>query len=128
MVYSLAMKELCSLNLEELTTWVVQCGEKPFRASQIFDWIYTKGATSFDQMTNLGRELRSQLASQLGFPILKLVRTLHSEDNETIKFLWQLPDQKRVESVLILSGDRRTVCISCQVGCPARCAFCASGK
>ena len=58
----------------------------------------------------------------------QILRTLESEDGETIKFLWELPDQKRVESVLIMSGDRRTVCISCQVGCPARCAFCASGR
>lgn len=128
MIYFLAMKELCSLSLEELQAWAVQAGEKPFRATQIFDWIYAKGATSFEQMSNLGKEFRSKLATEWGFPVIKLLKTLHSEDGETIKFLWQLPDQKKVESVLILSGDRRTVCISCQVGCPARCAFCASGK
>lgn len=122
------MKEICSLNLEELKDWMAQNGEKPFRARQVFDWIYAKGVTSFEQMSNLKKELRSKLADQLGFPLLKLIRTLHSDDGETVKFLWELPDQKRVESVLILSGNRRTVCISCQVGCPARCAFCASGK
>jgi 23S rRNA (adenine2503-C2)-methyltransferase len=79
-------------------------------------------------MTNMSKELRVKLSGQLAFPVIKLVRTLESEDRETIKFLWELPDAKRVESVLILSGDRRTVCISCQVGCPARCAFCASGR
>ncbi len=105
-----------------------QNGEKPFRAAQVYDWIYAKGALSFEGMTNLGRDLRAKLAGKLGFPVLKLLRTLESDDMETIKFLWELPDQKRVESVLILSGDRRTVCVSCQVGCPARCAFCASGK
>lgn len=103
-------------------------GEKAFRAAQIIDWIYAKDASSFEAMTNLGKESRAKLASQFSFPVLQLLRTLESEDGETIKFLWGLPDGKRVESVLILSGDRRTVCVSCQVGCPARCAFCASGK
>ncbi|HSX25837.1 MAG TPA: 23S rRNA (adenine(2503)-C(2))-methyltransferase RlmN [Chlamydiales bacterium] len=122
------MQELCSLTLEEFKIWMEQNGEKPFRAGQIYEWVYGKDASSFEGMTNLGKELREKLAGRLGFPILKLLRTLESEDLETIKFLWELPDKKRVESVLILSGDRRTVCISCQVGCPARCAFCASGR
>lgn len=103
-------------------------GEKPFRAGQIFDWLYVKGAANFDEMTNLGKEMRAKLSSQFAFPVIKLVKTQESEDGETIKYLWELPDQKLVESVLIMSGDRRTVCISCQVGCPARCAFCASGR
>lgn len=122
------MKEICSFSLEELKIWMEQNGEKPFRAAQIFDWIYEKGAPSFEAMTNVSKELRSKFASQFTFPVIKLLRTQESEDLETIKFLWELPDQKRVESVLILSGDRRTVCVSCQVGCPARCAFCASGR
>lgn len=122
------MEEFCSFTLEEFKIWMKEKGDKPFRAGQVYDWIYDKDAASFEGMTNLGKELRSQLAQNLRFPILKLLRTLDSEDGQTIKFLWELPDQKRVESVLIVSGDRRTVCISCQVGCPARCAFCASGK
>ena len=122
------MKEFCSHNLEECKAWMEENGEKPFRAAQVFDWVYAKGASSFESMTNLTKDLRTKLAGQMGFPLLKLVRSLRSEDGETVKFLWELPDRKRVESVLILSGERRTVCISCQVGCPARCAFCASGK
>jgi 23S rRNA (adenine2503-C2)-methyltransferase len=122
------MEEFCSFTLEEFKTWMKEKGHQPFRAGQVYDWIYDKDVLSFEGMTNLGKELRSKLAESLGFPILKLLRTLDSEDGQTIKFLWELPDRKRVESVLILSGDRRTVCISCQVGCPARCAFCASGK
>jgi 23S rRNA (adenine2503-C2)-methyltransferase len=122
------MKEICSFSLEELKNWLQENGEKPFRAAQLFDWIYVKEASSFDEMLNMSKDLRAKLAGQFSFPILKLLKTLESEDQETIKFLWELPDQKRVESVLIMSGDRRTVCVSCQVGCPARCAFCASGK
>lgn len=122
------MQHLCSFTLDDLKLWLEQNGEKAFRAGQIFEWLYAKDAIGFESMTNLSKELRTRLSSLLQFPILKLLKTQESEDGETIKFLWELPDQKRVESVLILSGDRRTVCISCQVGCPARCAFCASGK
>ena len=122
------MKEICSFSLEDLKTWLVENGEKSFRAAQVIDWMYVKDAPSFDEMTNLGKELRQKLKEHFSYPILKLVKTQESVDIETIKFLWELPDQKLVESVLIMSGDRRTVCVSCQVGCPARCAFCASGK
>lgn len=122
------MKEICSFSLKDLKIWMEENGEKPFRAAQIFDWIYAKDASCFDAMTNMSKEMRGKLTGEFAFPILKLLKTQESEDLETIKFLWELPDQKRVESVLIMSGDRRTVCISCQVGCPARCAFCASGK
>src|SRR3989344_7036542 len=122
------MKELCGCTLEELRGWLSQAGDKPFRAAQVLQWVYAQGVCSFDEMTNLPIALRTQLKKEWGFPVLKLLHTLYSEDGETIKFLWELPDQKKVESVLILSGERRTVCVSCQVGCPARCAFCASGK
>lgn len=122
------MKEICSFSLEELKVWMEENGEKPFRAAQVFNWIYNQDAPSFEEMANLGKDLREKLKKEFSFPVLKLLKTLESEDRETLKFLWELPDQKLVESVLILSGDRRTVCISCQVGCPARCAFCASGK
>ncbi len=122
------MQEFCSLSLEECKQWMEESGEKPFRAAQIFDWVYQKGCLSFDAMTNMSKDLRAKLNSSFCFPSLKCIRTLNSEDGETIKFLWELRDQKRVESVLILSKERRTVCVSIQVGCPARCAFCASGK
>ncbi len=122
------MREICSFSLQELKSWMEQNGEKGFRATQVVDWIYAKDAPSFDGMSNLSKELQAKLKENFSFPTLKWLKTLESEDGETLKFLWELPDQKRVESVLILSGDRRTVCLSAQVGCPARCAFCASGK
>jgi 23S rRNA (adenine2503-C2)-methyltransferase len=122
------MDQICGQPIDELKTWLEQNGEKSFRAKQIFEWLYIKGATSFDAMTSLSLELRSKLKASFQFPILLQTRSLRSDDGETEKFLWELPDGKKVESVLILSGDRRTVCVSCQVGCPARCAFCASGR
>lgn len=122
------MKEFSSLTILELEEWLREKGEKPFRGKQLFEWAYQKGVSSFQEMTNLSLSLREKLAAEFQFPVIKELKTLTSEDGETIKFLWELPDGKRVESVLILSGDRRTVCVSCQVGCPARCAFCASGR
>lgn len=122
------MKEICSLTLEDCKLWMQENGEKPFRAAQIFDWIYKKKASSFAEMTNLSKDFRAKLEKSFAFPCLKLLKTFDSSDGETTKFLWELPDGKRIESVLIRSEERRTVCVSCQVGCPARCAFCASGK
>lgn len=122
------MIDFCGLTLEELKGLMGQNGEKPFRAAQLFDWIYGKQASSFEDMTNLSKDFRAKLATLFRFPTLKCQRVLQSEDGQTDKFLWELSDGKRVESVLILSGDRRTVCVSSQVGCPARCAFCASGR
>lgn len=120
------MEELCGFTFEELADWLEKTGEKRFRAQQIFEWVYGKGALSFEEMANLSKELRSSLAQAFRFPLLKLVSI--QESKETSKFLWELSDGKLVESVLIRSFDRRTVCLSSQVGCPARCAFCASGK
>ncbi len=120
------MEELCGFTFEEFALWMEKAGEKRFRAAQVFDWIYRKGALSFEDMDNLGKDLRARLAAALRFPLIKLVSVQESKD--TSKFLWELSDGKRVESVLIRSFDRRTVCLSSQVGCPARCAFCASGR
>ncbi|OGN56534.1 MAG: 23S rRNA (adenine(2503)-C(2))-methyltransferase [Chlamydiae bacterium RIFCSPHIGHO2_12_FULL_44_59] len=122
------MKEICSFSLKELKSWMQTVEVQAFHADQVWDWIYKKWANSFEVMTNLKKELRQLLAQEFSFPALKLLRTLASEDQETVKFLWELPDKRKVESVLILSEERRTVCVSSQVGCPAKCAFCASGK
>ena len=85
------MKEICSFSLKEVKIWMEQNGEKPFRAAQLFDWIYMKDAASFEVMLNMGKELRAKLAAEFAFPVLKLLRTQESEDLETIKFLWELP-------------------------------------
>lgn len=122
------MEELCSMTVEELKSWLEEKGERPFIVSQIFDWVYKKYISSFDEMLNLKKELRAQCKEWFLFPVLEKVKTEISDDKETYKTLWRLKDDKLVESVLIYSEDRRTLCVSSQVGCPARCAFCASGK
>ena len=122
------MKEFCSQTIQDFQEFLSSIGEKPFRAAQIFDWIYAKGALNFDCMTNVSKSLRQKLYQEFSFPCIQEIKKQVSEDLQTIKFLWELSDKQRVESVLIMSHDRRTVCVSIQVGCPARCAFCASGK
>ncbi|CCB89695.1 23S rRNA (adenine(2503)-C(2))-methyltransferase RlmN [Simkania negevensis] len=120
--------ELVGLLPGELKGWLEENGEPAYRYKQIFDWLYKKTVFAFDEMANLPKSLREKLAASFSLPSLTLMTIEDSADEETTKFLWKLRDGKLVESVLISSGDRRTVCVSSQVGCPARCAFCASGK
>jgi 23S rRNA (adenine2503-C2)-methyltransferase len=115
------------LSLEELSTWLATAGEPAFHARQIFQWVYDKSIVDWEAMSNLSSNLRQKLQKQVKLKHLELVKVTPSNDNETYKFLWKLPEGNFVESVLICSKKRRTVCVSSQVGCPVRCAFCASG-
>lgn len=116
------------LTLEQFIQWCQEKGEKKFRAQQVWDWVYQKGVSDWELMTNLSKEFRSLLAQNFQLKSLRLESKEISKDQQTIKFLWRLEDDKFVESVLILAPGRKTICVSSQVGCPARCAFCASGK
>lgn len=122
------MSDYTDFNVKDWAAWLKDHGEKEFHAKQILDWIYKKGVLSWDEMSSLSKELREKLATAFRMPMLELVKVTESNDLETFKFLWRLRDGQLVESVLICSGPRRTACVSSQVGCPARCAFCASGQ
>jgi len=122
------MLDYVDLSDQELSVWLKNQGEKEFHAQQVFHWIFQKGVLSWEEMSNLSKELREKLSAYIRLPVLEKVRVTESSDLETFKFLWRLRDGQLVESVLICSGTRRTVCVSSQVGCPARCAFCASGQ
>lgn len=122
------MRYLCNVTVEELKEWCLQNQIPSFRAKQILEWIYQKNIFDWSAMTNISKEQQQQLSALWQPPSLKLMQTMDSSDQETYKFLWKLHDGALVESVLIVSGERRTVCVSSQVGCPAKCAFCASGK
>jgi 23S rRNA (adenine2503-C2)-methyltransferase len=122
------MQNFHASSLEEFTNWCQEKGEKPFRAKQIWDWVYQKMISSWDAMTNVSLSFRKDLAENFVLRSIDLERIQESKDGQTVKFLWKLHDEKFVESVLIFAPGRQTVCVSSQVGCPARCAFCASGK
>ncbi len=114
--------------LEEWQGCVEKLGLPKFRGVQIWDWVYTKGVTNFSDMTNLGVAHRQSLQERISIETLKLLTTSTSSSGDTTKFLFELSDGKLIEAVLIEAPHRYTVCVSSQVGCPVRCAFCASGK
>ncbi|MCX6569249.1 MAG: 23S rRNA (adenine(2503)-C(2))-methyltransferase RlmN [Candidatus Aminicenantes bacterium] len=118
--------DIRDLGLEELRVELGAIGEKPFRAAQIFDWLYHKGASDFAAFTSLSKDLRDKLAARFRIGALELADTRKSGDGTT-KFLFRLHDGEHIETVLIPSGKRLTVCLSTQVGCKFACAFCASG-
>jgi len=107
---------------ELLASW----NEPAYRASQILDWVYQRAATSYEQMSNLPKSLRGRLEAELPLYESTVVAQQESRDS-TIKRLLRWPDGATSECVLIPDDDRRTACISTQVGCPVGCVFCASG-
>ena len=115
-----------SLTLEELKTLLAELGCKPFRAGQLFAWMYSRGAQTFDEMTDIAKAERTLLASRFTVASLSLLRQELSSDG-TRKFLFGLEDGHTVESVLIPEEDRKTLCISSQVGCAQACRFCITG-
>ncbi len=112
---------------QSLAALIHQAGREPFRRDQILDWLYRKWATDFQEMTNIPMNLRDQLAADHTAFSLALVTSSRDPDG-TEKFLFQLAGGETIETVIIPAGRRLTVCISTQVGCPVRCAFCASGR
>jgi 23S rRNA (adenine2503-C2)-methyltransferase len=113
---------------QKLQLLLEELKQPKFRLKQIMEWIYQRYTLDWNQMTNLSQELRNTLSQQLPLQLLIEEKRHLSDDKETLKFLWRLHDGYAVESVLIYSSERRTLCVSSQVGCGARCAFCASGK
>lgn len=119
------MINLKDLTFEELKAFLVENGEKPFRATQIFSWLH-KGITSFDEMTDISINLRKKLSEISFISTLKIVRKLESKIDKTKKYLFELEDGNTVESVVMYYKHGITICISCQVGCRMGCKFCAS--
>lgn len=113
--------------MEQLTAAVAEMGEKSFRAKQIWEWLWKKGARNFDEMSSLSQSLRTQLAEKFEFRTIFLDVETKSEDR-TAKIRFSLVDDLKIEGVVIPSSSRTTACISTQAGCPLDCAFCATGK
>lgn len=126
------LKDIRSLTSEELKDAVIELGEKPFRAKQLEEWVWTKSAGSFDEMTNLSKTFRESLKEAYYLKRITLSEKQKSKDG-TVKCAFEVEKKKPtdlsvVEGVLIPTRKRMTACISSQVGCSLACKFCATGR
>jgi 23S rRNA (adenine2503-C2)-methyltransferase len=127
MVETSPKRDIRKLKLDELTKFFVEHGEKPFRAKQVYEWLWNKSAKSFDQMTNLSIGLRDMLKENFAINHVKVDHMQRSSDG-TVKNAVTLYDGLVVESVLIPTEKRITACVSSQVGCSLACKFCATAR
>ena len=115
------------MTIDEIQAFFVSHGDKPFRAKQVWDWLWKRSARSFDEMSNISvatrKFLNDHFTLQTIFP-----SSVQMSNDKALKIAFQLNDKKIVEGVLIPSGDRMTACVSSQVGCSLSCKFCATGK
>ncbi len=119
---------LLDYSLKELESLFLNWNEPKFRAKQIWEWTYKKFASSFDDMSDLPNKLRDRLKEEIIFTHLTTHLDLLSSDKWTRKILFDLPDKKQIETVLMGYETRRTACISTQAGCGLGCTFCATGQ
>ncbi len=119
------MKNIKDYNLDDLKEIFKQLNEKPYRAEQVFKWLYEAEVTSFDEMTNLSLELREKLKREFDFHNFKILKKQESVDG-TKKYLFDILDGNAIETVLMEYHHGRTICVSSQVGCKMGCKFCAS--
>jgi 23S rRNA (adenine2503-C2)-methyltransferase len=120
-------KDIRALSKEELRDFFVSNGDKAFRGNQVYEWLWNKGAHSFEDMTNISKETRTQLQENFVINHIK-VDTLQKSKDGTIKNAVRLHDGLIVESVLIPTSKRTTACVSSQVGCSLDCSFCATAR
>src|SRR5262249_25119914 len=120
------LRALVDVPHTELLAWLESCRQPRMRARQIRRWILADRAESFEQMTDLPQDLRQALAAAF-VPLVTRIECHQQAKDGTHKLLLRLQDEQLVECVLIQEGDRRTACISTQVGCGMGCVFCASG-
>jgi len=119
------MKNIKDYNLDELKQEIANLGEKPFRAEQIFKWLYVEKVEEFDDMTNISLELREKLKNGYTMCNFKILKKQEATDG-TKKYLFDTLDGNAIETVLMKYHHGYTICISCQIGCRMGCDFCAS--
>ncbi len=120
-------KDIRALSKQQLQDFFVSIGDKPFRGTQVYEWLWNKGAHDFDEMTNISKETRTHLNNNFVINHIKVDQLQKSADG-TIKNAVRLHDDLVVESVLIPTKKRTTACVSSQVGCSLDCAFCATAR
>ncbi|RKD12348.1 23S rRNA (adenine(2503)-C(2))-methyltransferase [Pelobium manganitolerans] len=123
---TLQKKDIRAYNLPQLKEVFKEMGEKPFRANQVYEWLWKKSARSFNEMSNLSKALREQLNANFDINAVKINGSQFSAD-KTIKNTFVLHDAHLIEGVLIPTTERMTACVSSQVGCSLTCKFCATG-
>lgn len=126
--FALQKIDIKSLTLDELTKEIVNMGHKTYRAKQIFSWLHKEGATSFDEMSNVSKELRNLLEDRYYIANAEVELKRKSALDDTAKYLLRLNDGEYIESVLMKYNHGYSICISTQVGCKMNCSFCATGK
>lgn len=126
MVIGVNMRNIYDYSLIDLENYFLSIGEKKFKASQVYDWLYKKRITSFEEMTNLKNELIKQLKVDFSFKHLEIINRL--DDVDVHKYLFKLYDNNKIEAVLMHHDYGNSLCISTQVGCNMSCAFCESGR
>ena len=119
-------QDILSMTLPELQAAVQELSEPKFRAKQIFNWLHQKRVTDFSEMTTLSLPFRERLASDFCINRLKIAKRLASSVDDTVKYLYELPDGNYVETVCMQYHHGTSLCISTQVGCRMGCRFCAS--
>ena len=121
-----SLPNIRAFDVPQIKEWLMRVGEQPYRAAQIHEWLWKKGAGSFEEMSNLGKGLRERL--QESFELGKItVSDLQKSEDGTIKYAFSLSDGNLVEGVLIPTESRVTACVSSQAGCSLTCKFCATG-
>lgn len=120
--------DILSMSRSDLRLFVLEFGEREFRGNQIFSWIHQHCVTDFTQMTTLPKTFRDMLDSKAILQLPFVVETSKSSETASLKFLFELSDGMKIESVFLPEGKRRTICLSSQVGCPLDCKFCATAK
>ena len=119
------MKNIKDYNLEDLKKEMIELGEKPFRAEQIFKWVHQEKVKTFEEMTNLSLELRKKLEENYTMCNYKILKKQESKDG-TIKYLFDVLDGNAIETVLMRYHHGNSICVSSQIGCKMGCKFCAS--
>lgn len=118
--------DILSLSPEELEIAFSDMGEKKFRAKQVFDWLHVKNVRSFEEMSNISKQLRTKLSENFCLKSLNIERKLESKTDNTVKYLYRLDDDNFIETVLMEYNHGYSLCVSSQVGCKMGCNFCAS--
>ena len=120
------MKDIYGMTHQDLETYFLELGEKKFKATQIYEWLYDKRVHSFDEMSNVKKDVITKLKEDFYFGTLKLLE--RQDDVDVHKYLFELQDGNKIEAVLMKHDYGNSLCVSSQVGCNMGCAFCESGR